>query len=107
MTRLLVLLAVVLFLAYLAGRGIARLRDKLGELLNGPEVAGQGKAANRQKIGSQLVPCSFCGVHFPRSRAIHRDPGDGPRSATALYCSQDCQRQAAKPVNDVTRSRSA
>ncbi len=102
MARLLVLLALALILAYLAARGMARLRSRLGELFAEP-VAGHRRA------GSQLVACSRCGIHIPQSRALAAtSAGAGAPRVTAprFYCSEDCRR-AAKPGNEAIRSKSA
>lgn len=97
-----IVLALGLTVAYLAARGLARLQDKLRELLTEP-------AAGQQKHGSMLVACSACGVHLPQSRALESLGGATRRSSIAAsryYCSENCQRQA-QSTPETIRTRSA
>ena len=88
MTRLLVLLAVALYITYLAIEGLRRLRGKLNELLADPVPRPQGDA---------LVACATCGVHVPQQHAREAGGGTGKRSGFStrrLYCSETCRRRA-------------
>ncbi len=100
MIRLLILVAVVVFFTYLAARGVARLRDRLEDLLSEPVVS-------RPKIGSELVACAACGVHVPQTRALTGKDDAGNHSgfsAHRFFCSEECQRQGAPPQSLRVRS---
>ncbi len=102
MTRVLILVALAFFVAYLAARGLARLQDSFREALSDP-------AGDRRKSGSELVACSVCGVHVPRSRALEAPGGGGARpgvTASRFYCSEDCRRRAPS-VAETMRTKSA
>ena len=101
MARVLVLVALALFVAYLLTEGLTRLRGRLSELLsagpaNDTPAAHRGRAHRRRAAG-ELVACAACGVHVPRSRALQGsrsmlgDAGGGAR----LYCSEGCRAHRA------------
>ncbi len=97
MARFLVLAAVALLLAYLLSDGLARLRGRLGELIDVDPPAARSESGSRG--GAELVACAVCGVHVPRSRAIiAADPGE----ASAFYCSEACR--GAAPHEAARRS---
>lgn len=100
MARILILLALAFFLAYLAGKGMARLQSRFREFLKPP-------TAGRRMHGSELVACANCGVHVPQSRALEAPGGARPALAAArFFCSEDCRRQA-QPVPEAVRTTSA
>lgn len=71
MGRLLVLIAIVVALAWLLRRALARVeRERTA-----------GTAAADPNAPGDLVRCAHCGVHLPRAEARE--------SAGALYCSDD------------------
>ena len=100
MTRFLILMALVYLGVYLAARGVAQLRGRLGEVVTEPTMS-------RGSVNSELVACSACGVHVPRARALgERD--DAARSGSTesrFYCSEDCR--MAGPGPQAMRTRSA
>ncbi len=92
MARLLIISAVTLAIAYYGTAAAARLWNELREDLrrnSGPVVAGR-------EHGSELVACSTCGVHLPRSRAVDTGSADA-----RFYCSEGCRHRqrsdAARP----------
>ncbi len=105
MTRLLILLALALWIAYLVAGGLRRLRAKLTEMAHAPPV-------RRRQGEGELVACTTCGVHVPRSRALRGSGGDeapGPRTdrlALGFYCSASC-RQHPRAGSREARLRSA
>ncbi len=98
MPRFLVLAALALIFAYFVSSGLARLRDGLGG----------SPAAVRQVRASELVACSACGVHVPRSRALDEQGGATaqPDFAHRFYCSEGCRRRA-RPAPEAIRTTSA
>ena len=97
MGRFLVLLTAALLIAYLVDRGFRRLRGKLDELLGVGTQADRGKKRGRH--ARQLVPCSICGIHVLRTRALAEEPDghrgvEGSRQAVRFYC-EACRQSAA------------
>lgn len=74
MGRLLVLVAIVVALAWLLRRALARVERGRGKEGANPSAAGADAPGD-------LVRCAHCGVHLPRAEARE--------SAGALYCSDD------------------
>ncbi len=100
MARFLILMALAFLIAYLAGRGLARLQDRFRELLNNP-------VSDRQKAASELVACSVCGVHVPQPQALEAPAAARPGiTVPRFYCSEDCRRRASS-VPDAMRAKSA
>ena len=92
MARVLVLLAALLFAAYLLNEGLRRLRGRLGELLS-TQPSPPARRAGGSRAAEALVACAGCGVHVLRSRALAtaRLGGDEAR----FYCSESCRLRAA------------
>lgn len=102
MTRVLVLVAMALFVAYLLAEGLGRLRGRLGELLSAMPANGgaTGGGAEGERSAGELVACAACGIHVLRSRALaaaERRHGAALAGAgeSRYYCSEVCRSRAA------------
>jgi uncharacterized protein len=86
-------LLVLVLIAYLAWRGLESVLSQTRPVDSGTRGSrfrspGDGGPAGARAVES-LVPCTGCGVHVPRSRALTGPGGQ-------LFCSDDCRRRAAQ-----------
>lgn len=97
MIRLLILLAIAIWLLMVAGRWILRLLAPFRDARRAFQQAYEQSNGPTQTAGpttvERLIPCAVCGTRIPASRAL-RLP-----SLNGAYCSPACRDAAATSMH--------